>query len=800
MEIAINQAEYSNTPDGPVVHIFGRETNGTFHEVKVSGFLPYFWVLEKQADLPHGDNITVSDEKSVSINGENVRKLYTVRPGDVRSLRESYRHFEADIPFASRFLIDTGITGGLSFSDDVCTYQEISPAHVSAKSRVCICDIECDDKNGFPDPKRDPVNCICCYDSFDDHYTTFYLNGITPVNLSSATPLESGCFNPEKHTINVYNTERDLFKGFIEYIKEKNPDILTGWNFIDFDAVYILTRAQELGFRQDAFARLSGVVDRNAMRGRVIFDLLTAYKKMQSSQKESYRLDAIAEEELGEHKVRYTGTLGGLWENDPLKMIEYNFKDVELCVRINQKNNIVEFFQEVARYVGCPLDKTLNSSNVIDIFILRRAHGKFVLPSKGVAKEGEEFQGATVFSPSKGICENVIVLDLKSLYPMTMMTLNASQETKSKDGEIHAPNGIRFKRSPDGLTRSIIGELLEERDAKKKLRNTFPYGSDEYNLYDMQQNVIKIIMNSYYGVSGFARFRLYDKEIGAATTSVGRAIIQHTKNIITSHGYEVIYGDTDSCFAQLPKVSLEETMKIARSLEAELNASYSGFALETLGADKCFFSIKFEKIYERFFQGGVKKRYAGHLIWKEGQEVDKIDIAGFEMKRSDSPQITRDVQGTVLQMILTGGGKEEIKKYLPKIITDYREGKYSLERAGIPGGINKNLDEYDHLDAHGRGAMYANKYLNLTHKFAKGSKPKRIYIKRSLKIDQYPSTDVLCFEYPDQVPEGAFEIDWETMLEKTIKAPLMRIFDALGWDWEEFDPKASKKTTLDMFF
>ena len=799
MEIAINQAEYSNTPAGPVVHIFGREVDGTPHEVRVSGFFPYFWISEDQVTRPHGKNFNVSEEKSVSIKGEPVRKVFTLRPGDVRMLREGYHHFEADIPFASRFLIDMGITGGISFPSDECSFQEIAPTHVTAKSRVCICDIECDDKNGFPDPKRDPINCICCYDSFDDHYTTLFLNGEKPLDLTSAPALENGCFCPETHTIQVYATERELFSGFISYIKEKNPDILTGWNFIDFDSVYILERARVLGFSQDVFARIPGVVDRNAMRGRIIFDLLTAYKKMQSSQKESYRLDAIAEEELGETKVRYTGTLGDLWNTDPLKMIEYNFKDVELCVGINRKNNIVEFFQEVARYVGCPLDKTLNSSNVIDIFILRRAHGKFVLPSKS-NQAGEEFQGATVFSPSKGVCENVIVLDLKSLYPMAMMTLNASQETKSADGEIHAPNGIRFKRSPDGLTRSIIGELLTERDTKKKLRNTFPYGSDEYNLYDMQQNVIKVIMNSYYGVSGFSRFRLYDKQIGAAVTSVGRAIIQHTKNIITAHGYEVIYGDTDSCFVQLPKVSLEETMKIARDLERELNESYPVFSAETLGADQNFFSIKFEKIYERFFQGGVKKRYAGHLTWKEGQEVDKIDIAGFEMKRSDSSQITREVQENVLQMILTGDGKAEIKNYLPQIIKDYRAGKTPLERAGIPGGINKNLEEYDHLDAHGRGAQYANRYLDLPRDFAKGSKPKRIYIKRSLQPDRYPDTDVLCFEYPDQIPEGAFEIDWETMLEKTLKAPLTRIFDALGWDWEEFDPKGAVKTTLDMFF
>ena len=795
MDIAINQAEYSNTPAGPVVHIFGREADGTAHEVKVTGFRPYFWVRESEAHRPHSDKVEVTDDRAFSIKGEPLIRLYTQKPTDVRIVRENYHHFEADIPFATRFLIDLGLTGGVSFPSETCSYTDLSPAHVLSKARVCMCDIECDDRYGFPEAERDAINCITCHDSFDDCYTTFFLNGETP--LSAAEALPNGCFDESRHTILAFNSERELFKAFISYIQEKNPDILSGWNFADFDAAYILKRAEVLGFKPDVFARLPGVVDRNAMRGRVIFDLLTAYKKMQSGQKESYRLDAIAEEELGERKVRYTGTLGDLWNNDPLKMIEYNFKDVELCVGINRKNSIIEFFQEVSRYVGCPLDKTLNSSNVVDIFILRRAFGKFVLPSKGNGT-GEEFEGATVFAPSKGVCENVVVLDLKSLYPMAMMTLNASQETKSPEGEIHAPNGIRFKKSPDGLTRSIIGELLTERDNKKKLRNTFPYGSDEYNLYDMQQNVLKVIMNSYYGVSGFARFRLYDREIGSAVTSVGRAIIQHTRKIINENGYEVIYGDTDSCFVQLPMVSQEETISIARKLEDELNESYPTFAKETLGADECYFSIKFEKIYRRFFQGGAKKRYAGHLTWKEGQEIDKIDIAGFEMKRSDSSHITREAQGAVLEMILKGNGKSDIKEYLPQVLKDYRAGTYPLDKAGIPGGINKALDDYAHLDAHGRGAQYANQYLGTD--FKRGSKPKRVYIKRSLRPDEFPNTDVLCFEYPDQIPDGAFEIDWDVMLEKTIQAPLNRIFDALGWDWDEFDPKVAKKTTLDMFF
>ncbi|MDU9376581.1 hypothetical protein McpSp1_12030 [Methanocorpusculaceae archaeon Sp1] len=795
--IAINQAEYTNAPGGPVVHIFGRTEDGTAHHLQVTDFRPYFWVWEKEADSPHADSIEVTSDKAVSIKGEPLRRIYTQKPTDVRTVRERYHHYEADIPFATRFLIDTGLTGGVVAPAEVCSYRELSAATVQSRPRVCMCDIECDDRNGFPEPERDPIICLTCHDSYDDHYTSFVLQGKNHVDYYQQPGLANGCFVQGSHTICVYNTEKELFTAFIAYISEKDPDILSGWNFADFDAMYILRRAEVLGFKTDAFARLPGATERDAMRGRVIFDLLTAYKKMQSSQKESYRLDAIAEDELGERKVRYTGTLGDLWNNDPLKMVEYNFKDVELCVGINRKNDIIEFYQEVSRYVGCPLDKALNSSNVIDIYILRKAHGKFVLPSKGNST-GEEFEGATVFAPSKGVKENVIVLDLKSLYPMAMMTLNASPETKSPDGEIHAPNGIRFRKSPDGLTRSIISELMNERDDRKKLRNTFPYDSPEYKLYDMQQSVLKVIMNTYYGVSGFSRFRLYDRDIGSAVTSVGRAIIQHTKGIITERGYEVIYGDTDSCFVQLPKVSLEESMAIAESLEKELNASYTNFASDTLGAEQNFFSIKFEKIYRRFFQGGAKKRYAGHLIWKEGQEVNKIDITGFEMKRSDSAPITREVQERVLEMILKGNGKEEVKEYLPEVLRMYRAGRCPLEKAGIPSGINKALDDYAVLDAHGRGAQYSNAYLGTD--FKRGSKPKRLYIKRSNDPEKYPNTDVLCFEYPDQIPDGAFEIDWETMLEKTIRAPLTRIFDALGWDWDEFDPTKAKKTTLDMFF
>ena len=783
--IGIHQVEYSVGPDIPAVHVFGRDASGRAVTVNVTGFRPYFYAPAGQVDkkpLPPGVDLE-PDTTYRSIQGEALRRLYTRRPGDVRDIRNDFQHYEADIPFATRFMIDCHLTGGMELPAGALTvdYHDLVPVDIKAPARTCIMDIECVDENGFPEPDRDPIICITCWDSFDEDYTTLLW---MPGGISGDAPEFS---LHGEHRVIRFPDEVAMLRGLIDYTRGRDPDILSGWNFVDFDIPYILRRMAALGLHGEDLARLPGQTARNAVRGRSIFDLLGAYRKMHQAQKESYRLDAVAEEELGETKVRYSGTITSLWRSDPARLVEYNYRDVELCVGIDKKNNIIEFYREIARYVGCPLDRTLNSSNVIDIYVLRKASGRFILPSKGFAA-GDEFEGATVFEPATGLRENVVVLDLKSLYPMAMMTINASPETKNPDGELRAPNGIRFSREPDGLTRSILSELLVERDERKRLRNTYPFGSPEYTLYDLQQNVLKVIMNSYYGVSGYTRFRLYDREIGSAVTSVGRAIIRHTRDLITDLGYTVLYGDTDSCMVEIPPGSLEEIIIKAKDIEDRLNASYGDFALRELAADKHYFSIKFEKVYQRFFQAGKKKRYAGHLVWKEGKDVDEVDVVGFEIRRSDSPQVTREVQHDVIEMILRGDSFADVQAYLRDIIRRYRRGEYSLDEAGIPGGIGKDLDSYETEDAHVRGAKYSNKYLGTD--FKRGSKPKRVYIKTV--IAKYPRTDVVCFEYADQVPPE-FVIDWETMLERTLKGPLSRIIEPLGWDWHDVDPT---RTTL----
>ena len=198
-----------------------------------------------------------------------------------------------------------GLAGGVTAPAGGCSYRDFVPAVVHSRPRVCMCDIEGDDRTGFPEPERDPITCLTCHDSYDDHYTSFVLLGKTPADYYQNPGLVNGCFVRESHTVCVYPTEKELFSAFIAYIAEKDPDILSGWNFADFDAVYILRRAEVLVFKSDSFARLPGATERDAMRGRLFFDLLTAYKKLQSSQQESYRLFANADDALGEPKVHY---------------------------------------------------------------------------------------------------------------------------------------------------------------------------------------------------------------------------------------------------------------------------------------------------------------------------------------------------------------------------------------------------------------------------------------------------------------------------------------------------------------
>jgi len=831
LELMVTQVDYTveGAGDGeyPVIHVFGRTPDNEAEHVRVLGFRPYFYAPTDTLtdDKLDRDTITGTEAGYESIRGEELTRIFGRTPRDVGNMRDEFDHYEADILFPNRFLIDKDIGGGIRVPERrldsgvvQVPHDEAEPADVSADLRVNTFDIEVDDRNGFPEDGEEPIVCLTSHDSYRDEYVVWHSlaedgEGLDPDALPGYDPLRDDA------TVEVrsFDEEAAMLDAFVGYVEETDPDVLTGWNFEDFDAPYFLDRLERLDPTADddlsveRLSRVSEVWRSNwggpDIKGRVVFDLLYAYKRTQFTELESYRLDAVGELELDVGKERYSGDIGDLWEQDPERLLEYNLRDVELCVEIDRKQDVIQFWDEVRTFVGCLLEDAPTPGDTVDIYVLHKVHGEFALPSKGTV-ESEEYEGGAVFDPIVGVKENVTVLDLKSLYPMCMVTINASPETKvdpeSYDGETyHAPNGTHFRQEPDGIIREMVDELLEEREQKKARRNEHDPDSSTYEQYDRQQAAVKVIMNSLYGVLGWDRFRLYDKEMGAAITATGREVISFTQRAAAELDKEVIYGDTDSVMLELgPDVTKDEAIDLSFELEERINEAYDDFAREELNASEHRFQIEFEKLYRRFFQAGKKKRYAGHIVWKEGKDVDDIDITGFEYKRSDIAAITKEVQKRVLEMIVTGEDTEDVKSYVHEVITDFREGNYDLDRIGVPGGIGKRLDAYETDTAQVRGAKYANAMLGTN--FGRGSKPKRIYLRKvhpdffrrmedeegfdpqrdPLYAEFKANQDVICFEYADQVPEE-FEVDWDEMLEKTLRGPIARVIEALDVSWDE---------------
>ena len=876
VELMVTAVDYTvegrGSDEYPVVHVFGRTTDDEREHVRVVGVEPYFYVptadvadrdLVSEYDVildtrkhPHGEP---ENDRFESIRGEPVTKITTRTPRDVGQVRDEFATtYEADILFPNRFLIDHGVTAGLRVEprridgDDEAAIQ-VTPEHleatdVDADLRVNTFDIEVDDRNGFPENGEEPIVCLTSHDSYRDEYVLWLYDAPDGEGVVDESFDDYG-FISEGSTVRVeqFDDEDAMLDAFLAYLDETDADLTTGWNFEDFDAPYLFDRMEELDGASDynlSPDRASRVDEtwRSGwggpdVKGRVVFDLLYAYQRTKFSELDSYRLDAVAELELGVGKERYTGDIGDLWEDDPTRLLEYNLRDVELCVEIDRQQNLIDFWDDTRKFVGCQLEDAPTPGDVVDMYVLHQAFGEFVLPTKG-QQAGEEFEGGAVFEPISGVAENVSVLDLKSLYPMCMVTINASPETivddpESYDGETYrAPDGTRFRKEPDGMMREMVDALLTEREQKKTRRDEHEPDTEAYEKFDRQQASIKVIMNSLYGVSGWEQFRLYDKDNAAAITAMGRRVIEFTEEAANEIDYDVTYGDTDSVMLSLSDISTADTevpeavreahpemstaelettqaaIEASEEIESYINGRYDEFASEELGADEHRFQIEFEKLYRRFFQAGKKKRYAGHIVWKEGKHVDSIDITGFEYTRSDIAPITKRVQQRVIEMIVTGEPLDDVKEFLHGEIQSFKAGDVDVDEIGIPGGIGKKLDNYDTDTAQVRGAKYAN--LLLGTNFQSGSKPKRLYLEKvhpnffervESETDLTPNgpreadalytefkrdPDVICYEFPDELP-SEFEVDHDVMLEKTLQKPISPIVESLGLSWDEIE-------------
>ena len=543
----------------------------------------------------------------VSIYGDRLKKVF-------RFGREM-ETFESDVVPAIRTLVD------LYYESD-----EISLGH----TRMYF-DIEVEVTDGFPSPDTAPnkITSIAFYEDVMEQYYCYVLD--------EKGKIES--YEKDDLIVEVFSTEEELLQQFFTKYSEIQPTILSGWNTDTFDIPYLYHRASKVLDEHTANSlspintvRLNTISGKYEIAGVSSLDYLRLYKNLTFSQRQSYRLDAIAEFELGEKKIEYEGTLNDLYEQDIQKFVDYNVQDVRLIKRLDKKLDYIDIARGICHIGHCPYEEIYWSSRYIEgaILVYCKKVG-LVAPDK--RRDGRKllgrdmFEGAYVQDPQRGKHDWVYDLDVTSMYPSVMRTLNISPETKigkldnwnaenfirgggkktytlKKDEKVRgkftetelkdffdnnpvsiASNGVIYRNDKMGLIPAILTKWFQQRVEYRNLAKKFSDEGDleKYNYFNRRQYLQKVLLNSIYGVLGLSVFRFYDTDNATAVTTTGQSLIKFTKKIANNfYNKELgddkdycIYIDTDSVFysalplinKRFPNEQLSEVMITQRILE-----------------------------------------------------------------------------------------------------------------------------------------------------------------------------------------------------------------------------------------
>jgi DNA polymerase-2 len=646
----------------------------------------------------------------------------------------------ADEKGAQAFLSRNGIRGGVRISgswrpgrgvDVVFPDAAITPADTArAPLSVLSLDIETEEPSGFIRAvglALAPLGPDC-----------------KPLRFRRKALLFAGPWGgsePPDRWISVFTDEASLLRALVAAIRELDPDIVTGWNVIDFDfprlaaafsqrrVPFSLGRSLEAGAffpaeRDDAANDGDGSGRlRSAsvfLPGRQVLDALRLVRTGHHAF-ESYALDAVARELLGVGKtVRAEGLeklaeLDRLYAGDSLSFCRYCLNDAELVLDILEKENILHHTVERAALTGVGVDKAWTSVASFERIYGAGLYARGVLePNMPAGRDVSGAAGGTVLEPMAGIFSRVAVFDFRSLYPSLIRTFNIDPLSyeralpraddgiaRGDDAFIVAPNGARFVRDR-GILPSLIDEYFSER--LKAIER-----GDEASAY-----VYKILMNSFYGVLGAGNCRYARTELAGAITSFGKVCLHFARDYFTALGFRVLYGDTDSVFVELADAGAETLSALADGL----NESLSDLIRKDYGLES-HIAIRFEKLYARFFiprlrslgarkdpgtGGGIElsgnddenrgraKGYAGLLLRDDGSS--EVEIKGMEAARSDYTPLARDFQRGLLGILFredgTLGAEEFLRAEVLSLYRGERDGALAFKKR-----LRRDPDSYE---------------------------------------------------------------------------------------------------------
>ena len=301
-------------------------------------------------------------------------------------------------------------------------------------------EVDFDPEKGFS-PTSDPFNPVTAISMYLDWQDTLITLAIPPKHMSDETATELVSDFP--NTI-LFRSEIEMFETFFQLIED--ADILTGWNSEGYDIPYMVNRVTRVMSKDDTrkfcllgqmpkpreYERFGKTETTYDLVGRVHMDYLQLYKKYNYESRHSYSLDAIGEMEVGERKTQYEGTLDQLYNKDFKTFIEYNRQDTMLLVKIHNKLKFLDLANALAHENTVLLPTVMGSVAMIEMAVMNEAHERgMMVPDKKKNSSDSDMAaaGAYVAVPKKGIHEWVGAVDINSLYPSAIRTLNMAPET-----------------------------------------------------------------------------------------------------------------------------------------------------------------------------------------------------------------------------------------------------------------------------------------------------------------------------------------------------------------------------------
>lgn len=772
-----------------------------------------------------------------------------IKPGTIKETKDFVKRYEdvegfpvfGNTNYAYQYISDT-------YEDDVNWDME--------QVKVFTIDIETATETGFPDIRSANEEILL----------------ITIKDLQSKSIITFGSkeFHTDRKDVKYVccNNELHLLKEFMIFWQQNYPDCITGWNTDFFDMPYLVRRiSRELG---DTFANKmspwGNVHERKTfikgneeihydIMGISQLDYLELYKKYTYTKQESYRLDYIAREELGDKKKENPGVdWKDFHTNHWQQFVEYNIHDVELVDQLEDKMRLLELHLTMAYNAKINPEDVYSQVRMWDTIIYNHLRKRgIVIPAKAYSGKDAQFEGAYVKEPIIGLHKWVASFDLNSLYPHLIMQYNISPETltsekvsvtvdkllnkeidtdycKRRDLTLTA-NGWTYRKDIKGFMPELMETMYANRSKFKKqmLKIEQEYQNDKtqkHLLKDISrlnnlQMAMKIALNSAYGAMGNQYFRYFDIRMAEGITTSGQLSIRWMANklnaylnkVMKSEGKDfVIAIDTDSIYLTLEDLvekvcegkSTEDKIKYMDRICEEVFQPFIDTGYQELSEYMNAYSQKMQMKREVLADKAIwtaKKRYVLNVHNSEGVQFakPKVKVMGLEMVKSSTPAVIRDKLKESIDVILLGD-----QKVLHKYVMDFKKEFEQLPVAEIafPRGVN-GIKQYAGSPVYAKGTpIHVRGALLFNHHCKRFGIDKRYQPIRDgdkikfvyVKTPNPLQEDVIAF--PQVLPKefGLEEyIDYDKQFEKVFLDALQIVIEPLGW-------KTQEESSLEDFF